>query len=252
MKILSDAAIRVIGAMETAGSLAVLPAGQLDRDLYVEVNKAMEAIGGKWNRKAKAHVFDGDPRDAIDQIVMAGGFTSAKDEFGFFQTPAPVVELMMKTLFRIAPVPRMHAFEPSAGSGVLADELVQNWPFVHVCEVQPKLAHALRDSGKYATVMTANFLDLDPRGAYDAIAMNPPFARQQDIDHVLHAWNFLATGGALVSVMSAGALFRENRKAKEFRQFMGAAWMAHEPLPDHSFRESGTDVRTILVHGVKR
>lgn len=38
------------------GSNLFLPPG-LDRPLYVKVNKAIEALGGKWVRKTSAHVF---------------------------------------------------------------------------------------------------------------------------------------------------------------------------------------------------
>ena len=35
---------------------------------------------------------------------------------------------------------------------------------------------------------------------------------QQDIDHVTAAYGLLAPGGILVTIMSAGVLFRENKK----------------------------------------
>ena len=41
----------------------------LDRKLYVEVNAALEALGGKWDRKSKAHVFGEGPADALDQVI---------------------------------------------------------------------------------------------------------------------------------------------------------------------------------------
>src|SRR3972149_847602 len=39
---------------------------QLDRKLYVAVNKGLEAAGGKWDRKAKAHTFGDDPRKILN------------------------------------------------------------------------------------------------------------------------------------------------------------------------------------------
>ena len=33
--------------------------GQLDRALYVATNKVLELAGGKWNRKAQGHIFEG-------------------------------------------------------------------------------------------------------------------------------------------------------------------------------------------------
>ncbi len=41
--------------------------------------------------------------------------------------------------------------------------------------------------------------------------MNPPFSRQQDIRHVMHAAKFLKPGGRLVAVMGASAISGSNR-----------------------------------------
>ena len=45
---------------------------QLDRKLYLAVNKVLERIGGKWNRKAKAHVFDADPTERLNNVIECG------------------------------------------------------------------------------------------------------------------------------------------------------------------------------------
>jgi hypothetical protein len=37
-----------------------LPPSQLERKLYSDVNKCLESIGGKWNRKAKGHVLQSE------------------------------------------------------------------------------------------------------------------------------------------------------------------------------------------------
>ena len=40
-------------------NVVYLPLGQLDRKTYSAVNKCLEAIGGKWSRKEKGHIFEG-------------------------------------------------------------------------------------------------------------------------------------------------------------------------------------------------
>jgi hypothetical protein len=50
---IEQAVIAVLARCETNDNTLYLPFGQLDRKLYVAVNKALEAIGGKWNRSAK-------------------------------------------------------------------------------------------------------------------------------------------------------------------------------------------------------
>ena len=45
---------------------------QLERATYVRVDKALQALGGKWNRGAKAHVFPGDARERVDAAITTG------------------------------------------------------------------------------------------------------------------------------------------------------------------------------------
>ena len=47
-------------------------------------------------------------------------------------------------------------------------------------------------------------------GRFDRVVMNPPFCRGRDLDHVRHALRFVAPGGRLVAIMSAGVAFRED------------------------------------------
>lgn len=58
MKVCDDV-LAVLSRAETNGQ-ALLLQGQLDRKMYERTNKILEAAGGKWNKKAKAHLFDGD------------------------------------------------------------------------------------------------------------------------------------------------------------------------------------------------
>nr|WP_254803845.1 hypothetical protein [Methylobacterium sp.]USU34621.1 hypothetical protein NG677_23645 [Methylobacterium sp.] len=47
-------------------ALSLLSVGMLERKLYADTNKALKAASEKWNRKAKAHLFDGDAAAAIE------------------------------------------------------------------------------------------------------------------------------------------------------------------------------------------
>ncbi len=93
----------------------------------------------------------------------------------------------------------------------------------------------------------ADFLLIPERPGYDRVIMNPPFADKADIAHIRHALGFLRPGGILVSVMSAGVQFREDRTTAAFRELVTSSGGEITALPDGSFAESGTDVRTVLV-----
>ena len=240
MKVTTDV-LATLSAAETSGSHLKL-VGQLDRSLYERTNKVLEAAGGKWNRKAKAHVFDGDADDAIEQIILTGEITAAQD-FGYFPTPPAVVE----RLIELAGVRNGHrVLEPSAGRGNIACAFRDTT--VDCYELLPSNVEALKALGyDHWTVTQADFLTVQPKPIYDRVVMNPPFEKRADIHHVKHALQFLIPGGLLVSVMSAAVGFRTDRLATEFREVLEKRGGSIEPVPEGSFKSSGTMVSTVIV-----
>jgi hypothetical protein len=121
----SDEVIDVLANSETAENKLFLPPTQLERKLYVAVNKALEALGGKWNRKEKSHVFDFEPDEAIEKLLQTGEYVCAKKEFQFFETP----EWLAKKMVDIADIqPGDRVLEPSAGRGAIARHLLWTIP----------------------------------------------------------------------------------------------------------------------------
>lgn len=245
MKIQSDV-LAIIDQSAVSGCQLVLP-GQLNRDVYMRVAKIIEAVGGKWNRKAKAHLFEGDAVEAIEPLLLTGEVTFRKQEFGQFYTPADIAQLViMATLVKPGDI----FLEPSAGRGDIAAAAVVAGATVDCVEIDPFNISFLREDRRYRSVEGRDFLSKGIAAGpvlYDAIGMNPPFAKQADIHHVLHAANFLAKGGRLAAIMSAGVLFRQNKLTTDFRAFVDGRGGSIEPLPDNAFKESGTNVNTVLV-----
>lgn len=238
----SDEVLKVLSAAELSGNSLVLQ-GQLDRAAYVAVNKVLEAAGWKWNRKAKAHTCDGEAVDVLEQVLLTGVVTVAKNEFGYFPTPREIVA----ELIELAEIePGMRVLEPSAGKGAIAYAIAEIAKPDCYELLEPNFA-ALAGDMKLGNVRRADFLTVEPTGDYDRIVMNPPFSRQQDIKHVMHAFKFLKPGGRLVSVMSASVTFRDDRLTNEFRALVEAHDGEISPLPDGAFKESGTMVRTVVV-----
>ena len=170
---------------------------------------------------------------------------------GFFETPKQVVEKLMEraSLWKNDEKP-FRILEPSAGLGRIAFALADNGETdITAVEFDASRAHALKASGKLAKVLNEDFLDMKPAdlGAFDRILMNPPFGHQSEIDHVLHAWNFLAPGGVLVSVMPSSAEFSETKKALYFQNLVTESGGSFIDLPAGSFQESGTMINTAIV-----
>jgi hypothetical protein len=89
---ITDDVTNVLGNSRIDDNRLYLPTGQLDRKLYLAVNKVLEAIGGKWTRKEKAHLFDKPIQDILDEILLTGQYTDAKQEYQFFETPDATLE----------------------------------------------------------------------------------------------------------------------------------------------------------------
>lgn len=242
MKI-EDDVLAVLSRAEAAGN-AVTLTGQLDRKLYERTNKALEAAGGKWNRKAKAHLFDADATERIEQMLATGSIEVPKDEFNFFPSPPAVVA----RLLALADIrPGMRVLEPSAGKGAIAYACADAGATVDCYELMEANFVALAGDARLGPVRHMDFLTQAPEASYDRVVMNPPFLKQRDIKHVLHALKFLKPGGLLVSVMASSVTFRDNRLTQDFRDLVRARGGDIEALPDGSFKASGTNVNTVIV-----
>lgn len=207
--------------------------------------------------------------------------------FGFYPTPQPVVDQIFRAhgwnakpiyVLRDAEKPQLRILEPSAGTGQLArrcitsikdfsdwsdygePEKMERWRheyrfdnLVDCVELQSTLAHGLESTGLYNRVYCQDFLTLRPEatGLYDIVVMNPPFDRERDIDHVMHALTFLKPGGLLTAIMSSGTEFRETKKAAAFREVVAKMGGHFIDLPPGSFSEVGTNVNTCYVQLTK-
>lgn len=233
--------LTVLGAADLDGHMLRLT-GQLDRPLYIATNKVLEAAGGKWNRSAKAHVFDDDPSDVLDMILLTGEYTDARREFDAFYTPMLVVEMLFE---RAAIQPGQLVLEPSAGDGALLTAAVAQGANVIAYELRTDTAIGVVP-GLIEIHRGVDFLTVPARPDFDRVVMNPPFSRQQDMLHVSHAYQFLKPGGRLVAVMSPAFTFRSTALAVGFREMVDE-YGEVDPLPDGSFNAAGTGVRTVLV-----
>jgi predicted RNA methylase len=235
--------LAVLSRAQATGNALVI-SEQLDRKMYERTNKILDAAGGKWNRKAKAHIFDADAATRIDQIILTGQVEVPKDEFNFFPTPPAIVQRLME----IAGVRAgMKVLEPEAGRGDIAFACVDAGAIVDCYELMQSNFEFLVSSGRFNSVQHMDFLEAAPEPVVDRIVMNPPFLKQADIRHVLHALRFLKPNGLLISVMSAGVTFRDNKLTQDFRDLIRRRGGDIEALPEGAFKSSGTLVNTIIA-----
>ncbi|RSB43129.1 DUF4942 domain-containing protein [Brevundimonas sp. 357] len=166
--------------------------------------------------------------------------------FSFFPTPDDLADRVVDdTNIRAG----MTVLEPSAGTGALAFRAASRGGHVTAVEIQRQFAEQLASSGTLGRVIHDDFMQLSPEvvGRFDRVVMNPPFCRGRDLDHVRHALRFVAPGGRLVAIMSAGVAFREDAATVAFRAMVEAARGRIMDLPEGSFASVGTNVNTCLV-----
>lgn len=166
---------------------------------------------------------------------------------GYFPTPTDIVQRMLaKCTFQDG----MRVLEPSAGAGHIADGILLENKNVHlnVCEINPRLLKILELKG--FNIVSQDFMQYQTPAelCYDYILMNPPFEKNQDVEHVMRAAMMLKPCGRLVAIMSEHPFFASDSASVEFRKFL-ENYGESEQLPDGSFEKSdrSTGVNTRLV-----
>lgn len=214
-------------------------------DLLDRVNQLLGEYYGApipEEREAEQHTGLHDPK------------TTLAKNFAFFPTPDAVARSIIdecRLVTRDDDV--LTVLEPSAGGGALARLAAAKGAIVDCVEVQASLARALTAENRYREVYVGDFLWLRPQhaSAYDRVIMNPPFDLERDIDHVMHALEFLKPDGFLVAIMSAGTEFRQTKKSIAFRALMNKMNARWSDLPAGSFSSVGTNVNTIVLRVYK-
>lgn len=220
------------------GNLFYLPEGQLAPKLYAAVNKILVMAGGKWKGgKARAHVFASDPAEKLGITLATGKIRDDKKHFQAFFTPHELADRMAE----LADVKGWGVLEPSAGHGSIAKACVRagaGW--VDCYDINSEYVDVLCRNG-FDEAICGDFLK-EIIAPYERIVMNPPFTKGQDFAHIKHAYSLLKTGGRLVSIASAGS--STEKKLIPWLEDVDGVW---KELPEGTFKESGTNIRTLLI-----
>jgi protein-L-isoaspartate O-methyltransferase len=245
---LDDEVLSILRDAVVESNVLRLPPIQLARPLYERVNKALDAMGGQWNRKLKGHVFADVERltRGLAQIFGNGQVTNEQKAFGAFFTP-PELAAEMVDMAEIES--GMRILEPSAGNAYNVEPLkVVTLDTIDVCEINPQFAQRLAQMLRVQLV-AEDFLGYQPGPVYERIVANPPFNDGLDIVHVNHMLDCLRPGGVLVTVMSNGFTFRQNKATQALHERLAreCGVLDCRDLPEGSFKEAGTGVKTILL-----
>lgn len=272
---ISDEAADVLRRATWDGPVLKLPAGQLDRPLYAAVDKAIKALGGKWNRGMQGHLFPASMVDELAAALDAGAIVDQKKTMEQFFTPADLAARMAEA---IGIEDGTHVLEPSAGNGRLVKAALDRGAIVTAVEMDRGWCGAGGNDSKGGLldlaamhhgqifIFGADFLEWTPASPIpiDAVLMNPPFSGNQDIRHVAQALRWLRPGGKMAAIMSPHFTFAQDVPSREFRALIGypegeprqdAVYTASddvadcsiELLPAGTFKAEGTNVSAVLV-----
>lgn len=136
-------------------------------------------------------------------------------------TPAPIIRKMiagLRTEFRDNESKTLYILDPAAGTGAILDAIQSKFkdgygvkPALYACEIVEDLVATLE--GKGYPVMARDFLTYQPTLKFTHIIMNPPFSLAAKF--IVHAWEILAEGGTLVSVLPAS--IKKQNDTNEFQ-----------------------------------
>lgn len=175
--------------------------------------------------------------DAMKQQLKNGGVQVVVAP-QLFPTP----EKLASDMVELADIqPGDDILEPSGGTGRIIRAILAKTGKDHglvAVEIKPHLADVIRTAYRVPThcrdfLECAGFI-----GTFDKILMNPPFENGADIKHIMHARQFLKPGGRIVAICADGP--RQNEKLRP----LATDWI---PLPAGTFKESGTNVNTVLL-----
>lgn len=230
----------------TYDHIVKLPDIKLDKKIYDEVKSIIDKNGGKWKGgKTQGFQFGFDPTELFEKL-QSGEEVNNKKEFQFFATPDEVINLMItKASLEKTDV----VLEPSAGQGAIVDRILPLCKEVHLCELMPENRQILEKKGY--TVMGGDFLalndNINENIKYNKIIANPPFSKNQDIDHVRKMYAMLKKGGRLVSIMSTSWMIGTQKKQEEFKIWLREIGASFEVIDEGAFKKSGTNVKTAMV-----
>lgn len=166
----------------------------------------------------------------------------------FYPTPASVISQMVPADWR-KKLPGSYILEPSAGKGDIARWIKDNIgtygkkATIHCVEIDPQLQAILRE--EKLTVCGTDFLEFQPRYAYDFIIMNPPF--DHGVDHLLHAFS-IAGQTRIACLLNASNLLDPRTRKELLLRNLIEQYGSYEVLgPVFSQAERRTKVEVAVV-----
>lgn len=232
---------------EIKNNIYYLPKLQLSKETYNEIKSLLNDVyflnwkGGKVQGFEAKHLID--IQRLMKDITNPQPIVKPKKDWNFFSTNQKRANEMIQNLTLLGLNENSRVLEPSGGEGVLCQAICNIVKPENLTIVEFFDRNASILSKKYPNVIEKDFLETTPEelGQFDFIVMNPPFSKNRDVKHVLHALTFLKENGYSSVIVGS--------TATESEEFTQLASFAKEPndwnltdIPNGEFKEAGTAV----------
>lgn len=214
---------------------------------YNDVRKALLNAGATY--KKNSFIFPTDAQPFIDRLT-GGESVNIKKEFQFFATPAKLAERLVELAELNEHDGRGFGtiLEPSAGQGAIVKAIHEATGGTSVIgyelmEINRMILKKIRGFN----LIGDDFLKADESSKYDYIIANPPFSKNQDIDHIMKMYAVCEVGGRIVTMASKHWQTSSNRKEKAFREFLDEVSAEVHELEPGAFKESGTSIAAVII-----
>lgn len=208
---------------------------------YSEVRQALLNAGAKYKRNT--FVFPSDAQPYIDRLT-GGEKVNIKKEFQFFSTPEKLADYLVE----LAEIKFEHdILEPSAGQGAIIHaiqrEIAGNevWGY-ELMENNQKVLEKITNF----KLLGSDFLT-ECDTSFDRIIANPPFNKNQDIDHIRKMYEVCKPGGRIVSVASNSWKIGNQKKQILFQNWLRELGAKIEEVEAGAFKESGTMTTSCII-----
>jgi phospholipid N-methyltransferase len=246
----------VIKNCTISGLIVKLPKAQLSKELYTQVKTTLNKAEGFWKGgKVQGFEFKSDPTLVLKKLCDGEKINIKKQFQAFFTSPK-----LADQLVKLAEIEKEDIIlEPSAGEGAIIEAIYRklgddflldyvdyfelNKEYSRVIEAKYNTSGKIRAMQVGTNFMTSTLIHTQ----YDKIIANPPFSKNQDIDHIRMMYEYLLPGGRIVSVASIHWKHGNEQKCRAFRDWLDMLHAKIIDVPAGAFKESGTNIVTCII-----
>lgn len=231
---------------------------RLSNQAYKEADNILRAMRGQYITGKQKHWFPYNPTDAIAKVVETGKMPLANPG-AFFPTPPDIIQWLLAE----ADYPKdtepgfwkeCRALEPSAGDGAIIKAIRQRdrgLP-IDAVELDPINIEAMRQQEfEGVNLIEGDFLEIELEPRYIAIVTNPPFSTKGNknlwVKHIEKCLTLLRPGGKLAFIAPDNFRWSDDPNIAALRHEMALRNAYVKQSPCGAFRESGTEIATVLV-----